>query len=149
TARQLKALLTDPQLGDDQDISADDLLASKDDAIAESSNITFVALTATPKPKTLRLFGTKTEDERWEAFDTYTMAQAIEEGFILDVLSNYSTYDMFLQVKNRLENTTEILVDTGEAVTNIVKYARLHPTSIAQKVRVVVEHFRRNVAGLL
>src|SRR5699024_9137005 len=99
TARQLKELLADPEIGDDQDISADDLLAAKDTAIADSSNITFVALTATPKPKTLRLFGTQTEDERWEAFDTYTMAQAIEEGFILDVLTNYTTYDMFLQVK--------------------------------------------------
>src|SRR5699024_1954557 len=95
TARELKERLTDTDLGDEQDISADDLLAAQDTAIAESSNITFVALTATPKPKTLRLFGTQTEDERWEAFDTYTMAQAIEEGFILDVLTNYSTYDMF------------------------------------------------------
>src|SRR5699024_9162895 len=149
TARQLKELLTDPDIGDDQDISADDLLAAKDTAISESSNITFVALTATPKPKTLRLFGTQIEEERWEAFDTYTMAQAIEEGFILDVLTNYTTYDMFLQVKNRLDNTEEQLVDTGEAVTKIVKYARLHPTSISQKVRVVVEHFRRNVAHML
>src|SRR5699024_582424 len=85
----------------------------------------------------------------WEAFDTYTMAQAIEERFILDVLGNYTTYDMFLQVKNSLTNTEEHLVDTGEAVSEIVKYARLHPTSIAQKVRVVVEHFRRNVSHLL
>src|SRR5699024_11148439 len=85
----------------------------------------------------------------WEAFDTYTMAQAIEERFILDVLGNYTTYDMFLQVKNSLTNTEEHLVDTGEAVSEIVKYARLHPTSIAQKVRVVIEHFRRNVAHLL
>ncbi|NWN87108.1 MAG: type I restriction endonuclease subunit R [Micrococcaceae bacterium] len=149
TARQLKELLTDPDLDADQDISAADLLAAKDTAIADSSNITFIALTATPKPKTLRLFGTKTEDERWEAFDTYTMAQAIEEGFILDVLSNYTTYDMFLQVKNSLDNSEENIVDTGEAVTEIVKYARLHPTSIAQKVRVVVEHYRRNVAHML
>src|SRR5699024_7714464 len=149
TARQLKELLADPQLGDDQDVSADDLLTAKDDAIVESSNITFVALTATPKPKTLRLFGTKTDDGRWEAFDTYTMAQAIEEKFILDVLGNYSTYDMFLQVKSRRDDTSEERVDTGEAVSNIVKHARLHPTPIAQKVRVVVEHFRRNVAHLL
>ena len=149
TARQLKELLTDPDIGDDHDISADDLLAAKDTSISESSNITFVALTATPKPKTLRLFGTQIEEERWEAFDTYTMAQAIEEGFILDVLTNYTTYDMFLQVKNRLDNSEEHIVDTGEAVTKIVKYARLHPTSIAQKVRVVVEHFRRNVAHML
>jgi type I restriction enzyme R subunit len=150
-ARQLKELLTDIELDEDDDISADDLLQAKDSAIAASSNITFVALTATPKAKTLRLFGSE-RNGRWEAFDTYTMAQAIEEGFILDVLTNYSTYDMFLRVKNTLDadhDGTEIQVNTGEAVSNIVRYARLHPTAIAQKVRVVVEHFRRNVMRML
>jgi type I restriction enzyme R subunit len=153
-ARQLKELLVDVELDADEyedDISADDLLLAKDSAIAASSNITFIALTATPKAKTLRLFGTE-RDGRWEAFDTYTMAQAIEEGFILDVLTNYSTYDMFLRVKNTLEgeeSESEIRVNTGEAVTNIVRYARLHHTAIAQKVRVVIEHFRRNVMQML
>jgi type I restriction enzyme R subunit len=151
-ARQLKELLADVELDEDEDdLSADDLLQAKDSAIAASSNITFVALTATPKAKTLRLFGSE-RDGRWEAFDTYTMAQAIEEGFILDVLMNYSTYDMFLRVKNTLDadnDGTEVRVNTGEAVSNIVRYARLHPTAIAQKVRVVVEHFRRNVMHML
>lgn len=151
-SRQLKELLADVELdvGAD-DIGADDLLMAKDSAIAASSNITFIALTATPKAKTLRLFGTQREG-RWEAFDTYTMAQAIEEGFILDVLTNYSTYDMFLRVKNTLdgeESEREIQVNTGEAVSSIVRYARLHPTAIAQKVRVVVEHFQRNVNHML
>jgi type I restriction enzyme R subunit len=151
-SRQLRELLADVDLdaGED-DIGADDLLMAKDSAVAESSNITFIALTATPKAKTLRLFGTQSDD-RWEAFDTYTMAQAIEEGFILDVLTNYSTYDMFLRVKSTLEGEeleSEIQVNTGEAVSSIVRYARLHPTAIAQKVRVVVEHFRRNVQPLL
>ncbi|SEN91548.1 type I restriction endonuclease subunit R [Cryobacterium luteum] len=151
TARQLKELLVDVELDADEDIGADDLLRARDSAIAASSNITFVALTATPKAKTLRLFGTE-RDGRWEAFDTYTMAQAIEEGFILDVLTNYSTYDMFLRVKNMLdgeESEGTIQVDTGEAVSGIVRYARLHPTAIAQKVRVVIEHFRRNVMHML
>jgi type I restriction enzyme R subunit len=151
TARQLRELLVDVEFdADEDDIGADDLLRAKDSAIAASSNITFVALTATPKAKTLRLFGTE-RDARWEAFDTYTMAQAIEEGFILDVLANYSTYDMFLRVKNTLEedSESEIQVNTGEAVSSIVRYARLHPTAIAQKVRVVIEHFRRNVMHML
>ncbi|NQW89616.1 type I restriction endonuclease subunit R [Curtobacterium sp. VKM Ac-2861] len=150
-AKQLKELLVDVEVDPNEEISADDLLAAKDSAIAASANITFVALTATPKGKTLRLFGTQVGD-RWEAFDTYTMAQAIEEGFILDVLTNYSTYDMFLRVKNTLdgeESESDIQVNTGEAVSSIVRYARLHPTAIAQKVRVVVEHFRRNVQPLL
>ena len=150
SARGLKALLADIDVEDPENVSADELLAAKDSAIAASSNITFIALTATPKAKTLRLFGTQDEDGNWRAFDTYTMAQAIEEGFILDVLTNYSTYDMFLRVKNELDNSEEEpLVDTGHAVTAIVQFARLHPTAIAQKVRVVVEHFQRNVKPLL
>lgn len=151
TARALKGLLVDLELDPDQDISADDLLAATDSAIAASANITFIALTATPKAKTLRLFGTKADGEdRWNAFDTYTMAQAIEEQFILDVLTNYSTYDMFLRVKNTLDDESiEFEVETGRAVKDIVRFARLHPTAIAQKVQVVVEHFRRNVAHLL
>lgn len=150
SARGLKALLADIDVEDPENVSADELLAAKDSAIAASSNITFIALTATPKAKTLRLFGEQDEHGNWRAFDTYTMAQAIEEGFILDVLTNYSTYDMFLRVKNELENSEEeTLVDTGHAVTAIVQFARLHPTAIAQKVRVVVEHFHRNVKPLL
>jgi len=150
SARGLKALLADIDVEDPDNVSADELLAAKDSAIAASSNITFIALTATPKAKTLRLFGEQDEYGNWRAFDTYTMAQAIEEGFILDVLTNYSTYDMFLRVRNKLENSEEeTLVDTGHAVTAIVQFARLHPTAIAQKVRVVVEHFDRNVKPLL
>ncbi|MBT2588494.1 type I restriction endonuclease subunit R [Arthrobacter sp. ISL-95] len=151
TARALKGLLVDLDLDPDQDLSADDLLAATDSAIAASSNITFIALTATPKAKTLRLFGTQVAGEdRWDAFDTYTMAQAIEERFILDVLTNYSTYDMFLRVKNTLDaEEEETEVETGRAVKEIVRFTRLHPTAIAQKVQVVVEHFRRNVAHML
>ena len=150
SARGLKSLLADIDVEDPENVTADELLAAKDSAIAASSNITFIALTATPKAKTLRLFGTQDEDGNWRAFDTYTMAQAIEEGFILDVLTNYSTYEMFLRVKNELDNSEEeTLVDTGHAVTAIVQFARLHPTAIAQKVRVVVEHFQRNVKPLL
>lgn len=156
SARKLKELLADTVGLDfdeddiDAELSAEDLLRAKNSAVANAENITFIALTATPKAKTLRLFGTHNPDtDRWEAFDTYTMAQAIEEGFILDVLQNYSTYDMFLRVKDALGEAEELEVNTGEAVTNIVKYARLHPTAVAQKVRVVVEHFRRNVMHLL
>ncbi|WP_349826755.1 type I restriction endonuclease subunit R [Brevibacterium litoralis] len=151
SARALKRLLADVDLDETEEISADDLLAATDSAIARSANITFIALTATPKAKTLRLFGTHdAATDRWEAFDTYSMAQAIEEGFILDVLTNYSTYDMFVRVKHTLDDeAADTEVETRRAVTDIVRFTRLHPTAIAQKVQVVVEHFRRNVAGLL
>ena len=106
--------------------------------------MTFVALTATPKGKTLRLFGSQTSDGHYIAFDTYPMGQAIAEGFIMDVLTNYSTYTMWAEVRDELGRTEE--VDQSAAVTDMVRFVRLHPTSIAQKVEVVVEHYRRNVA---
>lgn len=128
----------------DEPLTNDDLLTIQDSAVAKAENLTFIALTATPKGKTLRLFGSRVlGQDRWEAFDTYTMAQAIEEGFILDVLRNYSTYDMFAQVRDELGRHE--VVDTHAAVTEMTRFVRMHPTSIAQKVEVVVEHFRRNV----
>ena len=140
---------SDPDADDDEGITTDDLLLAQDSAVAVAANMTFIALTATPKHRTLRLFGTKTE-RGWEAFDTYTMAQAIEEGFILDVLRRYSTYDMFARVRDNLtDEVDEPLVDQAKAVSSIVRFVRLHRIAIAQKVEVVIEHFRANVAGSL
>lgn len=145
SASALRKLLTNVELNEDEDYSAEDLLALSQEALALSVNVSFVALTATPKAKTLQLFGTQeTPGSPYVAFDTYPMGQAIEEEFILDVLGNYSTYTMFAEVRDELGRTDE--VDMSEAVGDIVKFVRLHPTSIAQKVQVVVEHFRRNVA---
>lgn len=129
-------------------LTGDDLLLAQGAATAGvNRSITYVALTATPKAKTLRLFGRNVAEPGaepcWEAFDTYSMAQAIEEGFILDVLRSYSTYAMFARVRDRLGQDQE--VEVGAAVSDIVAFVRLHPTAISQKVRVVVEHFRRNV----
>lgn len=151
SSKALRKMLVDVDLDPNEDITADDLLAATDAAIAASSNITFIALTATPKAKTLRLFGTKVAGEdRWEAFDNYTMAQAIEEGFILDVLTNYSTYSMFLRIREAIEEEDpEREVEMNRAVKDIARFGLLHDTAIAQKVEVVVEHFRSNVAHLL
>lgn len=144
SATALRELLTDVELDEGEEYTADDLLELRQEAIAVAENMTFVALTATPKGKTLRLFGTETPDGHFVAFDTYPMGQAIEEGFILDVLGNYSTYQMWAEVRDELGRTEE--VDETAAVTDMVRFVRLHPTSIAQKVEVVIEHFRRNVA---
>ncbi|MCG7257409.1 MULTISPECIES: type I restriction endonuclease subunit R [Corynebacterium] len=144
SASALRELLTDVELDEDEEYTADDLLELRQEAIAVAANMTFIALTATPKGKTLRLFGTETPDGHFIAFDTYPMGQAIEEGFILDVLGNYSTYQMWAEVRDELGRTEE--VDESAAVTDMVRFVRLHPTSIAQKVEVVIEHFRRNVA---
>lgn len=147
SAVALRRLLADT-IGTDADddgepLTGDDLLAASDKAVADAVNMTYVAFTATPKAKTLRLFGTQGDADTWRAFDTYTMAQAIEEGFILDVLGNYSTYDMFAEVRDEIGRTD--YVRKGEAVSDMVRFVRLHPTSIAQKVEVVIEHFRKNV----
>ena len=144
---------------EDAGFTTDELLLAQGSAVATASNMTFVALTATPKHRTLRLFGTKT-DRGWEAFDTYTMAQAIEEGFILDVLRRYSTYDMFAKVRDKMAQTAggtdaavgaevDLLVDESKAISSIVRFVRLHKVAIAQKVEIAIEHFRANVAGSL
>lgn len=144
SASALRELLSDVDVDEDEEYTADDLLELRQEAVANASNMTFVALTATPKPKTLRLFGSQTQDGHYIAFDTYPMGQAIAEGFIMDVLTNYSTYSMWAEVRDELGRTEE--VDQSAAVTDMVRFVRLHPTSIAQKVEVVVEHYRRNVA---
>ena len=151
-ATSLRQLLAtqDASDPDDAEITSDDLLMASDSAVAKASNMTFVALTATPKHRTLQLFGTKDHDGSYWAFDTYTMAQAIEEGFILDVLKRYSTYDMFAQVRDKLTGTdSDVKVDETKAISEIVRFVRLHDVAIAQKVEIVIEHFRANVAGSL
>lgn len=123
-------------------------LAAQDRAASSATNVTFVAFTATPKPKTMLIFGTyNPETDTRAAFDHYTMAQAIEEGFILDVLTNYTTYSNYIRIADSMNR--DEMVNKGEVVSEIVRYAREHPTNIAQKVAVVVNHFRDNVAGLL
>ena len=147
SASALRELLSDVDVDEDEEYTADDLLELRQEAVANASNMTFVALTATPKAKTLRLFGSQTQDGHYVAFDTYPMGQAIAEGFIMDVLTNNSTYSMWAEVRDELGRTEE--VDQSAAVTDMVRFVRLHPTSIAQKVEVVVEHYRRNVAHRL
>jgi len=144
-AAKLREILTDVDIPEGDDITSDDVLLAVDRAIATAPNLSFVAFTATPKAKTLGAYGTvdPEDPDRLIAFDTYHMSQAIEEKFILDVLANYSTYDMFARIRDEL--VREDTVNFGEAVSDMVRFVRLHPTSIAQKVEVTVEHFRRNV----
>ncbi len=149
SARALRQILG-TQTGDEDpgEADLDTVLAATDSAVAGAANTTFVAFTATPKAKTLRLFGTQIPgEERWVPFDEYSMAQAIEEEFILDVLVNYTTYDMMIQVADQMGRTE--LVERGEVVGEIVRFARSHPETIRQKAEVVVEHFRTNVMHLL
>ena len=159
TAAMLKQVLTADEiaaLNDGGEVSAEDILAAQMAARAADSGITFVAFTATPKTKTLELFGRRpdpnapaSETNKPEAFHVYSMRQAIEEGFILDVLKNYTPYRLAFKLASGGKEWDETEVERDAAMKGIMSWVRLHPYNISQKVKIVVEHFRDNVASLL
>ena len=103
-------------------------------------NISFFAFTATPKAKTLEMFGTIGEDGLPHPFHLYSMRQAIEEGFILDVLQNYVTYETYFKLAKKIEDDPAF--DKAKATKALTRYVSLHPHNIAQKTEIMVEHFR-------
>lgn len=154
TSQQLRAVLTAEELADIDDggeIDTEALLAAEMEARAESPNLSFFAFTATPKAKTLELFGRPDADGTPRPFHVYTMQQAIEEGYILDVLKNYTTYDTAFRIAERSKKHLEAveLVDESEATKGLMRWVSLHPTNISQKVQIIVEHYRANVRHLL
>lgn len=104
-------------------------------------NISFFAFTATPKYKTLEVFGTKGIDGKPQPFHLYSMRQAIEEGFILDVLQNYITYKTYYRLIKSIEDDPK--VEKRKAARALARFMSLHPHNIAQKTEVMVEHFHR------
>ncbi|MDD5296637.1 MAG: DEAD/DEAH box helicase family protein, partial [Rhodocyclaceae bacterium] len=192
-AAKLKQVLSVEELAELQDggeVSTEDLLAAQMAGRVGNDGLTYVAFTATPKAKTLELFGRKDAEGMPRAFHVYSMRQAIEEGFILDVLKNYTPYKLAFKLANggrdfdttdqsgsharlpspptplpcagegsvksrsrdfdRLgEEYDETQVERSAAMKGIMQWVRLHPYNIAQKVQVVVEHFRENVQPLL
>lgn len=154
TASTLKKVLSDEDwksLQDGGEIDVEDLLAAEMANRAEPGNISFFAYTATPKAKTMELFGRIGESGKPEPFHVYTMQQAIEEGFILDVLQNYTPYKLaFKLTHNGQDYDSEgSQVSQNEALKELMYWVRLHPTNIASKVSIIVEHFRENVAWRL
>ena len=103
-------------------------------------NISFFAFTATPKAKTLELFGTKQENGTFMPYHVYSMRQAIEEGFILDVLANYMTYKTIYQIAKKTPDNPE--VPENYATRIIKKFESLHEINISQKTQIIVEQFR-------
>ena len=103
-------------------------------------NISFYAFTATPKAKTLELFGQQMPDGTFQPYHIYSMRQAIEEGFILDVLQNYMTYHTAYQISKLVPDDPEL--PASQAKRAIARYADLHPYNLAQKTEVMVELFR-------
>lgn len=151
-ASKLKQVLSPEELAelnDGGEVSTEDILAAQMAARAGESGITFVAFTATPKTKTLELFGTKDADGLPQPFHVYSMRQAIEEGFILDVLQNYTSYKLAFKLAHEGKEYDQAEVERSAAMKGIMGWVRLHPYNIAQKVQVVVEHYREFVAPLL
>ena len=158
-ASKLKAVLSHEELNELKDggeVSTEDILAAQMTARAEDGGITFVAFTATPKNKTLEIFGTRPDPTRKPAsdnvpgpFHVYSMRQAIEEKFILDVLQNYTPYKLAFKLAHEGKNYDEKTVERSAAMKSIMGWVRLHPYNISQKVEIVVEHFRSYVAPLL
>ena len=103
-------------------------------------NISFFAFTATPKYKTMEVFGRPGPDGKPSPFHLYSMRQAIEEGFILDVLRNYTTYKTYYRLIKSIEDDPE--VDKKKAAKALARFMSLHPHNISQKTEVMVEHFR-------
>lgn len=160
TARQLKEVLMlddaiDTASGEEKVLSSEDILDATIAARRGSANLSYYAFTATPKPKTLELFGRLPDPEQPAskrnlpvAYHVYSMRQAIEEGFILGVLKNYTNYKVIYQLKQKLE-AEDKEVDAGKAKVKLNNWVRLHDHNISQKVKVIVEHFKKNVMGLL
>lgn len=128
---------------DDVDEDGDPLTAS---ALARGRHqaLSYFAFTATPKPKTIELFGTPHPvTGNPTPFHVYSMRQAIDEGFILDVLRNYVTYKTYWKLVN--ENPEDPEVDPRKARAELARFVDLHPTSMQQRAQVIVEHFRTHV----
>jgi type I restriction enzyme, R subunit len=160
TLRQVLSAEELEELKDGGEVSTEDLLAAQMAARAGGGKadkaVTYVAFTATPKAKTLELFGRRPNPDQHAgpdnlpaAFHVYSMRQAIEEGFILDVLRNYTPYKLAFKLANSGKEWDEKEVERSEAVKGLMRWVRLHPYNISQKVAVVVEHFLENVQPLL
>lgn len=144
SAAKLKIALSKTKGNEDGDL--EDMIVEMIKSKQFPKNVSFFAFTATPKAKTIELFGNKkTLDGKPEAFHEYSMKQAIEEGFIMDVLERYTPYKTFYKVAKKVEDNPEFEKD--KAVKALTRYIKLHPYQISQKVEIIIEHFRQNVAS--
>jgi type I restriction enzyme, R subunit len=158
-AAKLKQVLSPEELAELEDggeVSTEDMLAAQMAARASDKGITYVAFTATPKAKTLQLFGRPPKPDQPVGdgnlpapFHVYSMRQAIEEGFILDVLRNYTPYRLAFRLANNGKEWDDKEVERDAALKGIMRWVRLHPYNISQKVQIVIEHFRENISPLL
>lgn len=149
TARELKAILgAGGSTGEaDEEGDWEDRLNQVMESRGRQPNLSFFAFTATPKGKTLELFGRRGESGLPEAFHLYSMRQAIEERFILDVVKRYTTYATYYRLVKAMEDDPDL--PKKKAARALAKFMSLHPHNIEQKTEVMVEHFRHKVRGHL
>src|SRR5690606_25428833 len=155
-SKKMKEALAYPNLAadvdrddmDDDDLDDSDLIRMHVRKSAETrgtqDNISFFAFTATPKYKTLEVFGRKNAQGKPEPFHLYSMRQAIEENFILDVLENYTTYSLFYRLTKSIEDDPKL--NKKKAAKAIGKFISLHPHNLSQKTQIIIEHFRNSVS---
>ncbi|MDD2390912.1 MAG: type I restriction endonuclease [Desulfobacterales bacterium] len=145
TARELKRILGagTEQGTEESELDWEDGLNKVMESRGRQKNLSFFAFTATPKGKTLELFGRKGASGKPEAFHTYSMKQAIEEGFILDVLQHYTTYKTYFKLVKSVED--DPAMPKKKARKKLAKFMALHPHNIEQKTEIMVEHFRDHV----
>jgi type I restriction enzyme, R subunit len=152
STKSLKAVLASGSLEEAEEGEAEtpeeeleNLILAEMEKRGRLPNLSTFAFTATPKPKTLELFGRQRSDGKFEPFHLYSMRQAIEEGFILDALTNYSTYTAYWRLLKKVEDDPHY--DRKKAEYLLKSFVELHPHAIGEKVRICVEHFAAQVQG--
>lgn len=141
------SVLSSSDTEDEEEKTEEDLILEEIKRSGKQENVSMIAFTATPKPETLQLFGTLNEQGQKDSFDLYSMKQAIEEGFILNVLDNYVTWKTYFELNKIIEDDPEL--ESISAKRKIARFIDLHDTNIAQKIEIIIEHFRYNVANSL
>ena len=138
-----KALGTEAESGEKGTPDVQDVIAKEVYGSRKPPNMSVFAFTATPKATTLQSFGKENAKGQKQAFHIYSMKQAIEEGFILDVLQNFTEYKTFYRINKEVEEDPRCR--TLEAKRQIARFVELHETNIAQRIEVIIEHFRTTV----
>lgn len=133
--------------GEQEYHDAEDMITDKIARTGKQANVSMFAFTATPKPTTIQLFGRVNKKGEREAFHVYSMKQAIEEGFILDVLQNFTRYETYYQINKEIEEDPKCKI--ADAKRQIARFVELHDTNISQRIEVIVEHFRTTVKNEL
>ena len=147
SGKELAAITKSLGAGSDEYVDIEEIILDEISKNGKQTNVSMFAFTATPKATTLQLFGRVNNKGQREAFHIYSMKQAIEEGFILDVLQNFTRYETYYQINKEIEDDPSL--KTNSAKRQIARFIELHETNISQRIEVIVEHFRTTVMSEL